>query len=65
VSPYYMRTEAGWRENVTAAAVAFGVGAAVFYLTRILVSREPLEPSAGSGVLSSERQQGQREGVAR
>ena len=44
MSPHFTRRSAGWRENVGAALVAGGVGAAVFYLTRLLLAREPLLP---------------------
>ena len=48
MSPYYVRRTPGLRENLeaglVAAGVALGVGAVSFYLLRLLLAREPLEP---------------------
>ncbi len=53
MSRYYRMKEPGRRENLRAGLVAGGVAAAVaavsFYLTRLFVSREPLEPLDSSG----------------
>lgn len=48
MTPYFMRTEAGWKENLVAAATAIGAGAAIFYAARILIAREAL-PGSDSG----------------
>ncbi len=48
---YYRRRRPGTRDTLTALAVAAGVAAGVFYLTRLLLAREPLgdRPSDASG----------------
>jgi hypothetical protein len=48
MSRYYRRTTPGLRENLGAGLVAIGmaagVAAASFYLVRLFLAREPLEP---------------------
>jgi hypothetical protein len=48
MSPYYVRKDPGLRENLGAglasAGLALGVGAVTFYLLRLFLAREPLEP---------------------
>lgn len=48
MSRYYRRTSPGARETLTAAlvstGVAVGVASVTFYLVRIFLAREPLEP---------------------
>jgi hypothetical protein len=48
MSPFYRRTTPGFRENLGAATVAaglaLGVASVSFYLVRIFLSREPIEP---------------------
>ena len=48
MSPYYRRKEPGLKENLEAgmlaAGLAAGIGAVTFYLVRLLLSREALEP---------------------
>ncbi len=40
---FYVKTEAGIRETVSALALALGVGACSFYVARMLLAREDLE----------------------
>jgi len=51
VTRYHIRRTPGRRETLTAAAVAAaaaaGVGLLTFYLSRLLLSREVLEPPPG------------------
>lgn len=61
---YYLRTEAGWKENLTAAALALGAGAAIFYFARILIAREPLEARPPSGDGASAPDDGVRPEIA-
>lgn len=53
---YHRRRRPGIRETVTAAALAAGVAAVTFYVTRLLISREPLgsEPEDRAGRASGE-----------
>jgi hypothetical protein len=48
MSRYYRRTTPGLRENLeagmVAAGLAVGVGALTFYLVRLFLAREPLDP---------------------
>ena len=48
MSRYYRRTTPGLRENLTAGLVAAGLTAGVaavsFYLVRLFLAREPLDP---------------------
>jgi hypothetical protein len=48
MSRYYRRTTPGLRENLeagmAAAGLAVGVGALTFYLVRLFLAREPLDP---------------------
>jgi len=46
VSRFYLRRDSGPRENLGAAAVALGVGTAVFYVVRMLLAREGLDREA-------------------
>lgn len=49
MSPFYRRTRPGLRENLGAGLLAAGLGAGVavvsFYLARLFLAREPLEPA--------------------
>jgi hypothetical protein len=48
MSRYFRRKEPGLKENLEAGLVAtglaVGIGAVTFYLLRLLLTREPLEP---------------------
>lgn len=52
MSRYFRRTEAGMEENLRAGLVAGGmavlVGAVSYYLLRLVLAREPLEPLEGA-----------------
>ena len=47
---FYVQSEAGIRETVTALAVALGVGGVSFYLVRMLLAREHLQSTAPPSV---------------
>ena len=51
MTTYYRRRRPGWQETVAAGLVGAGIGAAAFYLTRVLASREaiPGEPRKRDG----------------
>jgi hypothetical protein len=53
MSRYYRRTTPGPRENLgaglVAAGLAAGVAAASFYLVRLFLAREPLDPASSAG----------------
>ncbi len=46
MSRFYLRRDPGPHENLGAVAVAFSVGAVVFYFVRMILAREGLEREA-------------------
>lgn len=65
MSRHYARRRAGWKENLGSAMVAAGVGAAVFYLTRLLLARESLGTEHAHSRLSEGEDDHAGEGGAR
>lgn len=50
MSRHWIRRRADWKETLGAGLLATGVAAATFYLTRVILARDPLpEPSRRRG----------------
>ena len=53
----WLRRSSSWRERLGAALVATGVAAATYYVTRTLLSRDPLPETPHGDLVTPETEQ--------